>query len=164
LESRPANSKTKAELNVSVKTHRQLVQELNKHTAAKDKAIAAINMHPHSKINFIFNLTIAERITAGNYVPAIKGKGHTGTGHPRGHAKDKKEPVEHSLINKEKEWLIPVEEGTTDNFGNLLIMGNTYIPVILSISTETEENLPKFVNTLTGYEAANTPQFVMKTV
>lgn len=46
---------------------------------------------------------------------------------------------------------IAIAADTTDNFGNMLIEAKSYVPVILTVSTVSEENLNQFTNTLTDF-------------
>lgn len=85
-----------------------------------------------SNIGFIFNLTIAEHIPAANYVVATAG----------------------SLNNT---WQAVIGPDTTDNFGNLLLPGLQYVPVVLTASAEEEDNLPRFTNAISDFE--DTPNF-----
>jgi len=89
------------------------------------------------KINFIFNDTLAPHVAIGNYLLAtqivIKGTPETING---------------SCI---------IEPGTTDIFGNLLVNGNFYTPVVLTISNENGQDAIKYSNSLSAYNS--TPMF-----
>lgn len=63
---------------------------------------------------FLFNVSIAEQVTAGNYLVAVKQTGQTSAG--------------------KVHWHTLLGADVTDNFGNRLIKGNDYLPVVLSYS------------------------------
>ena len=68
---------------------------------------------------FFFNLCIAQQVPAGSYIPV------------------KSNDVEYDLSDLEAEYIsgkvaVELETSTTDNFGNRLIEGKEYIPVVLS--------------------------------
>jgi len=50
--------------------------------------------------------------------------------------------------NGKTEWIALIGSNTTDNFGNTLKPGYSYLPVILSASKALEENLSQFINAL----------------
>ena len=53
-----------------------------------------------------------------------------------------------------------LESGITDNFGNMLVEGNYYTPVVLSISAENEANAVQYSNSLSAFNS--TPMFKYK--
>ncbi|MGB8192690.1 MAG: hypothetical protein WCF67_12260 [Chitinophagaceae bacterium] len=75
---------------------------------------------------FFFNLDMAEQVLAGNYTPTTK--------------------VDNG------NWKALVGPETTDNFGNRLIPGRTYIPVVLTVSAASEEHLPEYRNAMSNIE------------
>lgn len=79
-----------------------------------------------------FNLNIAEQVMAGNYTSA-------------------KQFVGGSETNSFTEWIALIGEATTDNFGNPLIADKQYIPVVLTISAESEEMQAQFTNVLSNF-------------
>ncbi len=118
---------------------------------AKVEAIDAINQERADPINFIFNVDIAEQVSAGNYIKVTDGKPVLG---------EKTQRRASSLVSAKRiGWRAHIDEDATDNFGNSLIDGHYYIPVILSASAAAEENLSKFVNTCTDYNNTRVFQF-----
>lgn len=122
-----------------VKFHRNS-QDLLTKNKEKEVIDANLQLKHRSKIGFLFNLDLAGQVSAGNYTVAKQVDG---------------------------KWTVPIDESTTDNFGNLLILikdksdkGKLYSPVILSISTAAEPDLSKFTNGWTGYE--NSPRLSFK--
>lgn len=85
--------------------------------------------------NALFNLTIAEQVPASNYsvVEIIS-----------------KTPEESNSIRITGE--VQINEETTDDFGQYLIPGNKYIPVILAMCSDQEENPNQFTNSLSNYQ------------
>jgi hypothetical protein len=107
--------------------------------AAKTQAMAEIQQHTADNFSFFFNLTLAEQVSAGNYILPEKYM-------VRNNVQGYQWPV--------IDFCAPFGPGTTDNFGNPLIPGKKYTVVVLSISTAEEQNLSKFINNWTG---SNTP-------
>lgn len=91
------------------------------------KNIEAVN---NNKIDFIFNLQLALGLTMGSYTVAENGV-----------AADNNTGVNYT---------VPITAATTDNFGNVLTKGSSYIPVVISVSAEEGELQSKFTNTWTG--------------
>jgi hypothetical protein len=85
--------------------------------------------------NALFNLTIAEQVPAANYsvVEIIS-----------------KTPEESNSIRITGE--VQINEQTTDNFGKYLIPGNKYVPIILAMCSDLEENPNQFTNSLSNYQ------------
>jgi hypothetical protein len=82
-----------------------------------------------------FNLILAEQVAAGNYsVVEIKSKTPEGSNN-------------HRIIGE-----VQINEETTDNFGHYLIAGKKYIPVILAMCSDQEENPNQFANSLSNYQ------------
>ncbi|HYG50810.1 MAG TPA: hypothetical protein VD905_07895 [Flavobacteriales bacterium] len=136
----------------------KLQKELDVLIGQKNDAINAIKTGSTSNIDFIFNKTIAEQVLAGNYTvakPALLAPSS-----PTGSAKNsgKNTGSEDNNGYPVTYWTVPVQAATTDNFGNLLMGGATYLPVILSVAVTSEENIPMFTNAWSGNE--NAPDFV----
>lgn len=128
--------KQQAEYN---KTCNALNDEYVKALNDKAKALADIQQHTADNFSFLFNLKLAEQVSAGNYIlPSQYTIRNNVTGYQW--------PV--------TDYIAPFGPGTTDNFGNPLISGRQYTVVVLSISTAEEQNLPQYINNWTG---ANTP-------
>ncbi|WP_299114009.1 hypothetical protein [uncultured Winogradskyella sp.] len=91
---------------------------------------------------FLFNLCVAEQVPAGSYKAA---------------------DIEYDVINEENEFItgsatVKILPDITDNFGNRLMDGHKYIPVILSINVG--DNKKEYTNALTDY--GEQPFFVYK--
>ena len=92
-------------------------------------ALEKVELENHIKPGFFFNLTTAEEITAGSYT------------------------VANNDNDKEGQWYVTLKPETTDNFGNRLIDGNRYIPVVLAMSNNTSESVnAQFTNALSDYQ------------
>ena len=89
------------------------------------------------KLGFVFNLLIAESVAAGNYKVADANQ----------------------INNKRTQVTIPLSDDITDNFGNLLVDGNQYIPVVLSYASSPDKSITaQYVNALSDFQ--NTPAFM----
>jgi hypothetical protein len=88
---------------------------------------------------FFFNLKLAQNIPAGNYTVA-------GPPHEAGDSTD---------------FSAKIDFSTTDNFGNPLIEGTSYIPVVLSFYNGLTVNKSKYTNILSDWE--NTDTFLYST-
>ena len=120
------------------------------------------------RVGFLFNLKIAEQVLAGNYIVAIKTTQpppDADASFPSGSKKAKNNvTVTESADNSDGSdfppvsWDIKVTSDVTDNFGNPLSPGTTYVPVVLSYCTATEESHPMFSNNWSGY--AHSPNFL----
>lgn len=84
------------------------------------------------KPGFLFNLDLAEQVSTGNYSVAAT------TENPDNGKK---------LITGTTQ----LTEATTDNFGNSLVKGQLYLPVVLSISTEVATDLDQFTYALSPF-------------
>jgi len=100
-------------------------------TLEKDLEIANLKEKSNDKPGFFFNTALAEQVPTGNYTPAKQ---------------DLLEPV-----GGEISYHAFIGPATTDNFGNLLIKGSKYIPVILSVSSADEENQTKYTSALSDF-------------
>jgi hypothetical protein len=123
-----------AQTQVSLTQANDTLKQLEKE---KKLAMKSIEVDYPSQIGFFFNLKIAEQISAGNYTVA------TAHVHPL-KGSNKAEIVGEAQLKPE----------TTDVFGNRLVEGNSYYPVVLSVSTALEENLDQFTNALSDYNKA----------
>ena len=129
-------------------------QEMNRVKQEKAAIVAQINEQARSKIDFLFNLTLAEQVPAGNYLHAHKPKTADEGSEKKGKTKVPVKQITDASIKlkaQPQEWEVHVRADATDNFGNPLVKDTWYIPVIVSVSTAEEENLSKFTNTWTGY-------------
>lgn len=114
------------------------MQELMKHIFITGKTIPG----------FFFNLNLAEKVSKANYTPAdtfslenfIKRYKYSPPGIPP------------DLVLPQPDYIIgtvDIGPDTTDNFGNPLIPGKKYLPVILSFSTDEESQ--DFTNSLSDF-------------
>lgn len=91
-----------------------------------------------NKKGFFFNLKLAENVSSGNYTTAV--------------------PVsKHSLT-----YQAVIDPTTTDNFGNALIDGKIYIPVVLSIYSGNETTENQYNNNLSDWENEEPFHFSIK--
>ncbi|MEO6521392.1 MAG: hypothetical protein ABIN91_06940 [Mucilaginibacter sp.] len=75
--------------------------------------VSTVLMH-HNKAGFVFDAMIAEQVPAANYTVAVAdGKG---------------------------QYTATISESTTDNFGNPLLTGSEYIPAVLTIDADEDQN------------------------
>jgi flagellar biosynthesis chaperone FliJ len=112
------------QLEASVKTTQD---QLN--TAIDEKNTAMEALHPSlgGKPGFFFNTTIAAQVSAGNYTPAT---------------------VVLTLDNGQCLYAMGFGPETTDNFGNQLTSGSSYIPAVYSASGVEEANQSQFKQAL----------------
>ena len=81
-----------------------------------------------NKKGFFFNLKLAENVASGNYTKALPSS---------------KNPLSYEA---------KIDPTTTDNFGNALIDGKLYIPVVLSVYSGNETNQNQYNNNLSDWE------------
>ena len=111
--------------------------ENKKEKLHQDPSGIEVPEHNHTEYEipgFCFDLAIAEKIPAGSYTPA--GEPSKGTG----------------------DYSIELKSNMTDNFGNRLKKGSSYIPVILAISSDSEKNNKTITNALSDFK--NTAPFI----
>jgi len=101
----------------------------------KKNAEDSIDHETRSKVGFYFNESIAGQVPDGNYTVAKM--------NPKKTIVNPKDSTKNHYI-----WEAVVNDGTTDNFGNLIIDGEKYIPAVLTISDALAENLDQYTNTL----------------
>ncbi|SEB37464.1 hypothetical protein SAMN04489761_0256 [Tenacibaculum sp. MAR_2009_124] len=85
------------------------------------------------KPGFMFNSLVAAKIPAGCYSNPVK---------------------------KEDAYTVAITADVTDNFGNRLIPGDLYIPVVFAINSQAEEISKQFNNALSDFQ--QTPPFTYK--
>ncbi|MEM0577640.1 hypothetical protein [Flavobacterium polysaccharolyticum] len=96
------------------------------------------------KPGFFFNQLIAENVTDGNYmVPTA-------------------DQITIDPKTNKKSVTLPILENTTDNFGNPLIEGNEYIPVILSMASGPKKITVQFSNSISDFKNTNTFYYATK--
>lgn len=94
------------------------------------------------KPGFFFNKLIAENVTDGNYTVPTNDQ--------------------INQVNKIFKVTLPIQQNTTDNFGNPLIEGNQYIPVILSVAIGSKKVTSQFSNSISDF--VNTDTFCYNTI
>lgn len=122
---------------ISVKT-----VELNKLENKKKEEISKIDPAIESFPGFFFNLEIAEQVSAANYKKATMKE-----------VVDEKDKTKVLLTGT-----LTITETMTDNFGNALIEGYSYVPVVLSYADPVKQDPKQFTNSLSAY--AETKPFV----
>lgn len=95
-----------------------------------------------TEIGFLFNMTLAEEVTADNYVAK-----------KYNNAEDKAPRKEQNMY----QFVVPFTAGTTDIFGRLLAAGSKYVPVVLAVYDGEAEDESMFTNAWSGYE--NSPVY-----
>jgi len=141
-------------LNQEKEKLKKLQADYHQYQASLADNIAAKQMALNSKAvssespGFIFNLTIAEQIPAGNYISAIS--------YPIG------TPDADSLT--QYFCYATIGPDTTDIFGNLLVDGAAYHLFVLSIADVEEENQTMFVNALSEISMTSSNPFIYNTL
>jgi hypothetical protein len=115
-------------------------KKLDSERAKMQKEMNAVKTATQSQPGFFFNVKIAEQVSFANYTKA-------------GALKDKEKA-------KPNEFFAEITETTTDNFGDALIDGATYIPVVLTVVNVPAEDLSQYKNSLSDY--ASTKPFKYK--
>jgi len=98
------------------------------------------------KQGLFFNLELAEQVTAGNYyvakslmktlIPVVTPESNSG-----------------NVVPNKLNYQVIIDPDTTDNFGNPLIVGNQYIPVVLVISNAPESEMSKYTSAISDFES-----------
>jgi hypothetical protein len=125
------NKANKARLMADLKT---AIDELKSTKKKQKKEMDSIDPAQDTQPGFFFNLKLAEQVSAANYSIAKRS--------------DKKEEGN----TTGQSGSVTINESTTDNFGDMLIEGKSYIPVVLTASTASEEDLNQFTNYLSPYD------------
>lgn len=92
---------------------------------------------------FFFNTALAEQVSAGNYSIAVP-------------------DISLSEIAHAPKWVAYIGSETTDNFGNFLIPGNEYTPIILTTSKDSIDNPTSYINALSGINPKSKFTFIPK--
>ncbi|CAM3839743.1 MULTISPECIES: hypothetical protein [Flavobacterium] len=120
------------------------IQELtaNKNSSSnnEDATLSSQNKTPNP--GFYFNQLIAENVTDGNYTS----------------------PNSNQITSDSTTTTVtlPLLENTTDNFGNPLIEGNSYVPVILSVATGSISIVKQYSNSLSDFRSTATFKYSSK--
>lgn len=137
----------------------QLIKDKN------DKIDSINEIKINENVQFLFNLKIAEQVLFGNYIvatqstcqslqPLVINLAQKKT-KDAGSVTTSGENLSDGLPYTELEYTIQVNAAVTDNFGNPLIDGQHYTPIIISYCIAVEENLSKFTNSWSGYQNSN---------
>ena len=97
---------------------KELEEQLDKLVVEQETLIKKVLNGNDPVTPFLFNEMLAEQVNAGNYIPAVP---------------DSIEPVVDPIIVPAIKWIACIGPTTTDNFGNLLMDGELYMPVILTV-------------------------------
>ncbi|MCA6362915.1 MAG: hypothetical protein IM638_07740 [Bacteroidetes bacterium] len=103
-------------------------------------------------VGYVFNLTIAEQVSAGNYLSVLSTPlapdSSSSSSSSDSSSSSAVVPASMSTFS----YSLGFGEGTTDIFGNLLEKGQSYMPVILSMNNDSgsEENANVFNSAWTG--------------
>ena len=135
------NEGLQAEIDAIRKQIADAHKEIEKNKAKQHKTNRSTEEKIQEQPGFYFNLMIAEQVTSANYELAKITK----TVDP----KDKKDMGDRALALVKGELKIP--ENTTDNFGNPMVKGASYIPVVLAYANM-EELDSQFTNALSAFE------------
>lgn len=106
----------------------------------KEGNVSSQNQTP--KPGFFFNQLIAENVTDGNYTV------------PSGN--------QIQIVKNKITVALPIQENTTDNFGNPLIEGNEYIPVVLSVASGPKKVAVQFSNSISDFKNTATFNYATK--
>ena len=118
------------------------IQELtaNKNSSSNNEDATLSNQNKTPTPGFYFNQLIAENVTDGNYtLPSQITSEGTAT-----------------IVT------LPLAENTTDNFGNPLIEGNSYVPVILTVATGSISIVKQYSNSLSDFRSTATFKYSLK--
>jgi len=167
--SNPEKEKLEAELDQAQAQQALLTEEISTSNtqlstlvAQRAQAVIDLTIKDGGSPGFFFNLTIAEQVSAGNYSvaqPLILGdEGTNELNAIKTAAKIKEEDEEDKKMPAGEQRFIYstlIGPETTDNFGNPLIKGRSYIPVILSVSAAEDNNLAMFTNAMSEIKGVN---------
>jgi hypothetical protein len=97
-----------------------------------DHLLAEASNNIPENLQIYFNTNIAEQVTPGNYIIA------------KFEPDDKGNAV----------YTVTIDGETTDNFGNEIVNGLGYIPVILTVYAGGAQNQDRYINALSSLQAA----------
>jgi hypothetical protein len=116
-------------------------QSANKAELIKNSSISATDR------GIFFNTTLAEQVTAGNYSIAVPSVLLKSAG------KQKKTETDPKQVEIQGLYVAYAGPETTDNFGNLLMDGNSYLPVILSTSLNEVDTPEAYTNAISSLDS-----------
>jgi hypothetical protein len=109
--------------------------------------VSATNNAKYATPSFIFDLDLAEQISAANYFAPVRVSAEKAT----------KKSGENDV-----QWQLHLHSNITDNFGVPLIPGEKYIPVILTVTDAPEIEQDQYANALSDIQ--KTEYFTYKTI
>lgn len=115
--------------NANTNRIKEKTAKLNANTNEKNLRLRKMHAKRKTRPGFYFNAMIAEQVSSAAYYQVVP-------------------PQEYTTLTAS----IPIKDDTLDNFGNRLIDGNTYIPVVLTILRPQEMNQDQFTSALTDYQ------------
>lgn len=121
--------KVQAELTLAENQLSKYEKELEADEATRAKAMSSAEAGAKStrKLGVYFNMDVAKTVSPANMLTVQND-------------------------TKSTSFSFKIEDNTTDNFGNVLIEGARYIPVILTSSTAPETDQSKYIGCLSNYE------------
>lgn len=127
-----------------IKTNISTLESKLKSLTLSDSSVETNSSNKTPKPGFFFNQLIAENVTDGNYTV------------PTG------DQIKIDSKTNIKSVTLPILENTTDNFGNPLIEGNEYIPVVLSVAFGPKKVAVQFSSSISDF--VNTDTFRYHTI
>lgn len=118
--------------------YNEVKKKLEEARAEMKQELNAVKTAAQTRPGFFFNVKIAEQVSFANYTKA-------------------KASTEKA---KADEFVAEITETTTDNFGDALIEGAAYVPVVLTVVNLPAEDLSQYKNSLSDY--ASTRPFKYK--
>lgn len=100
------------------------------------------NDNKTQKPGFIFNQLIAENVVDGNYTVPV--------------GDEIKEENDKTSVT------LKILDNATDNFGNPLVEGNQYVPVILSVATGPKSKTVQYSNSLSNFQKTKSFKYLPK--
>ncbi|HPF10818.1 MAG TPA: hypothetical protein PKW08_05230 [Flavobacteriaceae bacterium] len=129
----PADKKAKGKARDGILKQIEIVKSLaQKLETEKQEALNVLTLETLFQPGIFFNLTLAEQVSAGNYIPGSDWQTSV-LPLQKPSAKDKADDVPQTITYK-----ATIGPETTDNFGNPLQTDQKYLPVVLATSSAPE--------------------------
>ncbi|MEE1944502.1 hypothetical protein VRU48_05240 [Pedobacter sp. KR3-3] len=146
------NTELQTQIDAILKEIEEAERKLRNNKVNQNRLQRAMEEKIQEQPGFFFNLMIAEQITSANYSQVVPQKTVD--------SKDKKEKGDSAaaLVKGKME----IHENTTDNFGNPLVKGASYIPVVLAYANMEDQN-GQFTNALSAFETTSPFIYTPKT-
>jgi len=156
------NSEALAAQNNAATTARQ---QLDEQVEKKKAAIVLINSKEDSKLGFFFDVRLAEQVSAGNYNTQITRLLQTDNQVSTENSSPEAPVDPAGKISAEMFYIVDLAYSTTDNFGNALVPGNSYIPVILSVYNGNDvKSVTSFISGLSDYDKTESFDYYPTTI